>query len=227
MSRLVRSRFDDALPQFERVLSFNDLEHTRIYAAALNNAGICLARLGQFDKALALQQRAVEIHERSGRRLELMQALGELGTTHFLQRRDLPGDALSCSGRWRSPPRRVVGRRLGVGVATWRRRSSYSKNWDEAAKYNDEARRLNPPDRPAKLVLNTATEAQIAAARGDAARPPRFFDEVLAASANEPALRGSRTRAWRESPPPQANRADAATHFEAALQRSRRRARRC
>ena len=32
MSRLIRNRFDDALPQFERVLSFNDLEQTRIYA---------------------------------------------------------------------------------------------------------------------------------------------------------------------------------------------------
>ena len=85
MSRLVRNRWDDALPRFEQVLSFADLEQTRIYAAALNNAGICLARLGEYDRALARQQKAVDSYERSGRRLELMTALGEIGTTHFLR----------------------------------------------------------------------------------------------------------------------------------------------
>ena len=55
---------------------------------------------------------------------------------------------------------------MGVGVQPGRR-PVLLENWDEASKYNEEARRLNPPDRAAKLVLNTATDS---ADRGRARR---------------------------------------------------------
>ena len=53
MGGFIRGRWDEALQRFERVLSFRDLEQLTVYAAALNNAGMCYARLGEFDRAVA------------------------------------------------------------------------------------------------------------------------------------------------------------------------------
>ena len=41
---LVRNRYDQALILYERVIGFADLSDTTIYAAALNNAGVCIWR---------------------------------------------------------------------------------------------------------------------------------------------------------------------------------------
>ncbi len=81
--QLVRNRFDQALALFERVLSFSDLADMTIYSAALNNAGICYSRLGLFDRAIAVQRRAIESFERRGAPTEHAQALGTLGNTYL------------------------------------------------------------------------------------------------------------------------------------------------
>ena len=216
MSRLIRNRFDDALPQFERVLSFKDLEQTRIYGLALNNQGICLARLGQFEKALAAQRRAVEIHERSGRKTDLMQALGEMGTTYLLQ------DDLTQAVPYLQRAL-AIATEAGVGAdgSLWARNLAAAfvalGQWDDAAKYNEEARRLNPPNRAGKLVFNTATSAQIAAARGDAAQAARLFEEVLANSSSEPRVQWVAHEGLANLAVAARRPADAAKHFEAAL----------
>jgi len=72
-------RFDEALPWFSRLQSFTDLEQTSVYAASLNNAGLSYARLGNFDRALEFQHRAVALQERRGTAGPYEQALGELG----------------------------------------------------------------------------------------------------------------------------------------------------
>ena len=188
MSRLVRNRFDEALPWFERVLAYDDLERTRIYGASQNNAGICFARLGQFDRAVAAQQRAVEIHDRSGRKTELMQAVGELGTTYLLQDEvalavphlqralSIATEAGLVSRRRRlgAQPRRGVGldRQLGRG-----RRDTTTRRGGSI-----------PRTEPGKLAFSTATAAQIADARGDSQEASRLFNEVLATAAAEPSL---------------------------------------
>ena len=85
MGWLVRSRFDEALPFFEQVLSTSGIGQLLVYSNALNNAGICYARLGEFDRAIDLQRRAVASHERRTARSYLEQALGELGNTYILR----------------------------------------------------------------------------------------------------------------------------------------------
>jgi CHAT domain-containing protein/tetratricopeptide (TPR) repeat protein len=215
MSRLVRNRFDEALPWFERVLAYNDLEQTRIYAVTQNNAGICFARLGQFDRAVSAQQQAVEKHDRSGRKTELMQAVGELGTTYLLQDDIVKAvpylqRALSISTEAGLPDGAVWARNLAAA-------SVVVANWDDAAKYNDEARRLNPANRPAKLVFNTATAAQIAEARGQSAEASRLFNEVLKTSATEPALQWVAHEGLAKLAVAAHQPREAAAHFEAAL----------
>ena len=78
MRQLYQRRCDEALAWFTRVLSMNDLDQTSVYAFSLNNAGACYARLGQFDLALELQQRAVSLQEHRGVTGTYGQALGEL-----------------------------------------------------------------------------------------------------------------------------------------------------
>ncbi len=217
MSRLVRNRCDDALPRFEQVLSFSDLEQTRIYGAALNNAGICLARLGEYGRALALQTRAVESYERSGRRLELMTALGEIGTTHFL--RDEDSQAIAYLKR-----ALAIATEGGLNADGWVWASNLALgeaalgNWSEASRYNGEARRLNPPDRPDKLLINTATDAQIAAAQGDTETAVRLYGDVLAAAAKQPGLVWAAHEGLARIAAAAGQTSKAATHFDAALQ---------
>ena len=147
-----------------------------------------------------------------------MTALGEIGTTHFLRDEISRGHAVSSARAGDRHRGRRGGRRLGVGVATWRAALRSSRDWDEAARYNEEARRLNPPDRAAKLVLNTATDAQIAAARGDTEKAAQLVRQVLAESRPRTGdgvgrARGARADRGRRGPT-----SEAATHFEAALQ---------
>ena len=54
------------------------------YALVLSNAGICYSRLGQFERALATQQRAVSAQKARGPSKALAEALGSLGNTHGL-----------------------------------------------------------------------------------------------------------------------------------------------
>ena len=83
MARVVRNRFDEALPYFERVLTMTSLGDDIAYGTSLTNAGLCYARLGDFDRAIALQRRAVSTHETRSFRQYLLQALGELGNTYI------------------------------------------------------------------------------------------------------------------------------------------------
>jgi tetratricopeptide (TPR) repeat protein len=81
---LIRDRYDEALPYFEAVMSMTDVSSLMVYAVALRNAGVCYARLGDFDRAIAVLQRSAQVNETRGPRVYLEQALGMLGATHTL-----------------------------------------------------------------------------------------------------------------------------------------------
>ena len=140
MGLVTRGRYDEALPHFERVVENAALEGTTVQAQALNNAGLCHARLGQFDQAIALQQRAVASQE-SGRTQSLAQALGELGSTYLL-REDYAQSVEYL--------RRAFGIAADAGLAG--DAALFARNlaaayvameqWDDAAHYNQEAARL-------------------------------------------------------------------------------------
>jgi CHAT domain-containing protein/Tfp pilus assembly protein PilF len=188
MGFVVRGRYGEALPWFERVLAFDDLADTSIYATALNNAGLCYRQLGEFDRAVATQRRAVGLHEARGAAAPLEQALGELGST-YLFRNELP-DAVRYLNRALET---ASAGGLTDDAAIWARNLAVAHiqngNWDEAERANDAARRLTGPERARKLVFNLLNEAQIAAGRGEDQVAERRFREVLDSGSDEPTAR--------------------------------------
>jgi len=182
-AEMSRARYDSALPYFEDVLEFKDLESYTIHATALTNAALCAARLGDFDRALATLQRAVRIHESRKSPEYLQQALGEMGNAYLL------------SGH---VPEGIQSLRRALQLAKDVKRDSFaalwaaslasahisSKEWDLAEQYNVEAGRLrnDPRNRPYQII----NDAHIAEGRGDAVTARTRYREALTVGSDDP-----------------------------------------
>jgi CHAT domain-containing protein/Tfp pilus assembly protein PilF len=182
-AEMSRARYDAALPYFEEVLAFKELDSYTIHATALTNAALCEARLGDFDRALATLEQAVRMHEARKSPEYLQQALGEMGNAYVL------------SGRYKDA---IPLLRRAMSVAQDAKRDSYAGlwasslayahielgEWDLAERYNSEAGRLRSDarNRPYQ-VLN---DAQIAEGRGDAAAAHARYDDALTAGRDDP-----------------------------------------
>src|SRR5262249_25429836 len=89
--------------------------------------------------------------------------------------------------------------------------------WDEAERFNDEAKRLKTAGRGSGLVNNTLNAAQIAQGRGQLGEARRLFDQALADAGTESGVvwwahAGLASIALASAQPD-----EAAQHFEAAL----------
>jgi CHAT domain-containing protein/tetratricopeptide (TPR) repeat protein len=199
MARLQRDRFDEALPYFERATALERVT-MRIRGIALTNAGLCYTRLGDFDRAIAMQQRAVDAHKGSAP-VFLEQALGELGTTYYLGGR-VP-EAIAHLTRALDVATGVEGGRavdakLDEDAAVWAVNLADIHvrlgAWDKAAEFNARARAINerrasPEEQGAsgaRLVYTTLNDARIAAGRGDRDRAGSLFRAVLANPGSDP-----------------------------------------
>lgn len=184
---LFRNRFDEALPFFETVISMTELSSFMVYAIGLRNAGVCYARLGDFDRAIAVQRRSIEVNEQRGPKVYLEQALGVLGATHLLngsyeeaipylrRAHDVANSAglIEDAARWAD---NLTTAHASLG------------QWDEAERMNLEARRLNERAGTRTFIYNTFHRAEIAAGRSQGAEARKLYEEVLQDSATPPAL---------------------------------------
>ena len=216
MSRLVRNRYDEALPYFERIVAMPDIGAWSIYAAALKNAGSCYQRLGQFDRAIALQQRAFVMQERRGTREAFVQALGELGNLYAL--RGEPDRALPYFQRGLdeakaahlvSEAARLANNLASVNVGL--------RRWDEAERANQEARRLWSGSNAAPSVYHVLTSARIAFGRGRRDEAAGLFTQVLGSSGAPPFVLWNAHLGLANVAIARRRPANAATEFEAAL----------
>jgi len=217
MGMIVRNRCDEALRWFERVLSFDDLNQTLVYSGAMNNAGACYARLGQFDRAITLQERAVEMHQRRGAATYQEQALGELGATYLLQN---------------NVDRAVPYFQQGLKIASetgnnedaslWAANLSAAyvalRHWDEAERFNNEAKRLNPPNRANRQLWYTLYGGQIAAGRQQFDEARRLYNEALAGSRGLARVQWAAHEGLANLASTAGDKPAAARHFEAALE---------
>jgi tetratricopeptide (TPR) repeat protein len=215
MGQFVQKRYDAALARFERVLALTDLKGLTIYADALNNAGMCYSRLGQFDRAVAAQRQAVERHNRGARR-EYEQALGQLGTTYLDAGNDREG---------------LLHLRQALGVASEAGLAADAAVWagnlaaahvklgelEDAERFNDEAKRFKTAAGSGGAVYNTLRAADIATKRGQLAEASRLFGEALAASPGDPSVLWSAHEGLAQVAVAGKHAPDAMRHFEAAL----------
>jgi CHAT domain-containing protein len=186
-SHLFRDRFDHALRSFERVLSEKDLEPWLVYSVVLANAGICYYRLGDIDRALDAQRRAVASHERPGRpRVYFERALGELGTTYLVK-----GDVANGKTFLRRAIDVASDAGLGVDASLWAANLALAHirqgEWRDADAVNNEARKFggNRPD------LYASNSAEIAFGQGRSDEAARLFREALALGKDKPSLQWS------------------------------------
>jgi CHAT domain-containing protein len=217
MGSFVRGRWDEALARFQRVLAFEDLEPLSAYPAALLNAGMCYARLGEFDRAVAMQRRSVQLQIDRGRRAYLANALGELGTTLLQQ-----GDAAQALPYLRQALEAANQSHLQADAAVWAGNLASASidagNWNEAERFNDDAKRLKAASRNASFASNTLNAAQIAQGRGQLDQAARLFDEALAGAGSHPFVAWSAQAGLAGIAIASAQPDRAARHFEAALE---------
>lgn len=216
MGLVTRGRFDEALPYFDAVVDEPTLEGTTIQGSALNNAGLCRARLGQFDRAVELQQRAVKVQE-GGRRQNYVQALGELGATYLLQ------DDLTRGSEYLQRAFTIAAESgLASDAALFARNLAATSvalgKWDDAERYNQEAARLAGVAAAPASPYTTVIEAQVAAGRGDRDVAARLFRQSLDATDVPPGVRWMALDGLARTAAAAGTVAEAEKYFEQALQ---------
>lgn len=213
--RISRNRFDEALVFFERVLQLSSIEDHTVFANALSNAGLSAARLGQFDRAIEAQQRAVASHERRDLPVYLEHALGELGNTLIIQ--EQPQEGMRHLSRALDVATRAG---LNADAAIWAGNlavaAAATGDFDRAETFNREAIRLKAATGGTTLY-NTLNAGLIALGRGELARARARYDEALAAASTDPAARWEAQTGLAKTALAAGQRAAAARHFDAAL----------
>ena len=195
------------------MIAFTDLESRLVYSVALMNAGICYYRLGEVERAIELQKRAVTSHERPGRpRVFYERALGELGTTYLVK-----GEPATATTYLRQAMNIATQAGETTDASLWASNLAlaYIQNgdWHQAEAVNGQARRLSG-SRPDLYASNSA---EIALGQGRTEDASRLFREVLAAANERPSMQwsiheGLGRLALRTKNPRQAE-----MHFENAL----------
>lgn len=178
MGRLTQKRFDDALSYFERALTLESVSGDMVYATALSNAGICYARLGEFDKAVAVQTRAVAAHDARQIPIYIEQSHGELGNTYALM--DEPAKALPYLERAHQIADQA-GR--GADAALWLDNLAIERlalgQWDQAQAINDQSDAIKQRTGDPTLVYNALTRARIALGRRQYTQAIDEFERTL------------------------------------------------
>jgi CHAT domain-containing protein/Tfp pilus assembly protein PilF len=210
---LFRDRFDRALQVLERVIAFDDLEPQLVYSVALMNAGICYQRLGEIDRAIEFQKRAVAGHERPGRpRVFYERALGELGTTYIVN-----GDLASATTHLRKAMEVAKAAGLSADASLWAANLANALiqrgEWREAEAVNAEARSLGG-DRP---DLHAGIAGEIALGQGRLDDASRLLHEALRLAKDRPSMRWSVYEGLGRVAVAANKPAEAVRHYEATL----------
>jgi CHAT domain-containing protein/tetratricopeptide (TPR) repeat protein len=187
MSRLLRSRYDEALPFFERVLSFDDLRDLTTYALSQRNAGLCYARLGDFDRAMKAERRAFELHENRGPRVYFEEALGQLGNLYYLQ-----GDPRHSLEYYDRALRVADEAGLKTDAELWAGNLASAnldlQQWNEAERYNEEAKRLWMETHAEPSVYHLENSARIALGRGRLDEAARLSEKTILMPGTPPSV---------------------------------------
>jgi CHAT domain-containing protein/Flp pilus assembly protein TadD len=210
----LRRKYDEALRLFERVLDMQEIRDYTVYGTALINAGMSYARFGQFERAVEVQNRAVQLNEARGARTFLAFALGELGTTYLLQ--NDPRQAMPYLLRAAEVSTALGAPEAPVWAGNLAKAAIDLGEYEQAERFNQEAVRLKATLKRSTLY-NTYYTALIAAGRGQLNEAKRLYEEVLRASSAGPDLVWETHDGLARVSLAEGNRRQASVHFEAAL----------
>jgi len=216
MGKFVRNRYDEALPAFERVAASTSLEGTRIHARALYNSGMCYARLGEFDRAIAIQRRAVAALENHPDGSDYELALGQLGTT-YLHQNNAPEGLEYLRRAFKAASDAKVAGDASLWAGNLAKGYIELGQWDEAERFNDEAKRLATANRGARISYTLEHSAAIAAGRGRFDDAARLYRDVLVSADAPPSVLWHAHHGLALIAVAQHQPARAAPEFEAAL----------
>src|SRR5260370_28518702 len=85
LNRLLRLRYDEAIPYFEKAGALAGPNSRTLYSLARRNLAICYSNLGEHDGALQIHLQSVAQNERSGAKYYLQNSLGETGHTYMMK----------------------------------------------------------------------------------------------------------------------------------------------
>src|SRR5450756_1705209 len=216
LSRLLRVRWDEAIPYFEKAAALAGPRSRTLYSLARSNLAICYRQLGEHDRALEIQLQTVAQNERSGAKYYLQNSLGETGHT-YMTKGD-PQAAIPYLERALSLASEANRTR---DAAIWAGNLSecYSqlRDWQKAASFNREAIRLKSAANLHTLYYNVLNAARIAGGRGDSAEAARLYQQAIDEGKTDPAVvweahAGLGTVALQQHRP-----TAALQHFEAAV----------
>jgi CHAT domain-containing protein len=214
--RVQRNRFDEAAGYFEEASRLAGPQAHTLYSFAQSYLATCLAKLGDYDRAIQIHLASIARIEQSGAKYFLPGALAETGHA-YLEKGDLQAAipylqrALSLSNELKRTSEAAVG--AGNLAAVY----IDLEDWDKAAVLNDEAVRLKTVEGLHTVFYNVLNSARIAAGRGDAGTAIRLFNQAMEEGKSDPgvvweAQEGLGALALRRHQP-----AEAARHFEAAV----------
>jgi tetratricopeptide (TPR) repeat protein len=174
----------------------------------MNNAGICYSRLGLFDRAVAVQRRAVDSFERRGAPADHARALGTLGNTYLLR---MPFKPVLDSGDPNNPANELRRGDARTGLSYLQKSFKVANDahmtsaaavsagnlavafielqqWDAAARANEEAKALRSVAGESGAIYNALNSATIAAGLKQFDEAGRLFEEVVASPQAPPPL---------------------------------------
>lgn len=187
MIRLTRHRFEEAAARFERALALAEGHAQLLYSLALANLSICYYRLGEIDRAIAIQTKAIALHERFGENAYLANTLGEAGSAHALAGRFKESIAFfERAYRLSTKLKRTADAAIWAGNMA----AVYAElgDWDSAERWNREAAQLKKQIGARPLVYNILNDARIASGRQDWKRAAALYQQALNDSDKVPAV---------------------------------------
>ena len=216
MIRVLRLRYDEAFPYFEKAAALAGPRSRTLYSLARSNMAACYSQLGEHDLALDIHLQSVAENERSGAKYYLHNSLGETGHTYMMK--GDPKAAIPYLERALSLASEANRTR---DAAIWAGNLSecYGElhDWQNAASFNQEAIRLKKAASVPTLYYNVLNAARIAGGRGDSAEAAHLYQQAIEEGKSDPSVvweahAGLGAVALQQHQP-----AAAVQHFEAAV----------
>lgn len=183
MIRLKQSRFDEAIPWFQRTTeAANRSGIQRMTSAASVNLGICYSSLGNFDEALQSLRHAIDLLGPTGLATYRSNLLGEMAGTYLRQ-----GDVAGAIPYYQQA---LALARTADEIGLWHRNLAaafiQNRDWDQAERSN-RAALLRARDAQAQAFVQQ-NAAAIAAGRSRYEEAVRLYQEAIRLASDNPVV---------------------------------------